>query len=119
MPEKNDALAAAGPHPDAEGFKEKVTPKKPDENMFFFKCSCSGIHYRHAGYVKTLIPFIKPGGVKEVVADSRQVMVCVACKNCYVWAGEQMYDVTEQIDLNAWEKAEVELNAATGPGGEC
>ncbi len=119
MAEQNTAVVHVNPHPDAEGFKEKVTPKKPDDDLFLFTCACGGIHYRHAGYVKALIPFIEQGGQKKIVTDNHQVLVCVACKNCYVWAGSQMYDVTDRIDLKAWEKAEVELQAATGPGGEC
>ncbi len=106
-------------HPEADGFKEKVTPIKPDNGVFFFKCACGGIHLRHAGYAKVMVPFIKAGGKKEVAMQEERVMVCVACKNCYIWNGEQMYDVTESIDLKAWEKSEVELNKATGPGGEC
>lgn len=35
------------------------------------------------------------------------------------WINEQMYDVTDQIDLKAWEKTEKEAQAATGPGGQC
>ncbi len=119
MSDKNEALMHADPHPNGPGFKEKVTPKEPGEELFMFTCACGGIHYRHAGYVKTLIPFIEQGGAKKIVTDNLQVMVCVACKNCYVWTGQQMYDVTKRIDLKAWEKAEVELDAATGPGGEC
>lgn len=112
-------------HPDNEGFAEKVTPKSP-ENLFFFKCKkvkrskeCGSIHYRHAGYLKTMLPYLKPGGEKRVCVDNVQVMVCVSCRACYVWVDDQMYDVTDQIDLKAWEKLEKEADKATGPGGEC
>ena len=114
------AAPLATVHPEADGFREKCTPKKPDEGLFFFKCAgCGGIHYRHAGYVEVFIPFLKAGGAKEMVKDQRHVMVCVGCRRSYVWAGEQMYEVTDRIDLNAWEKSEVELHKATGPGGDC
>ena len=106
-------------HPQADGFREKSTPKKPDDGLFFFKCECGGIHYRHAGYVEVFIPFLKAGGSKELVKDQRHVMVCVKCRRSYIWAGEQMYEVTDQIDLAAWEKTEVEMQKATGPGGDC
>lgn len=106
-------------HPEAEGFREKVTPKKPNEDVFFFKCKCGGIHLRHAGYAKVMVPFIKAGGKKEVAMQEERVMVCVACKKCYIWNGEQMYDVTDKIDLKAWEKTEREAHKATGPGGDC
>jgi len=49
----------------------------------------------------------------------QQVMVCVKCKHSYIWVSEQMYDVTEHVDLNAWEKTEKEAHKATGPGGQC
>jgi len=106
-------------HPDAEGFVERVTPKKPPENVHFFKCTCGSIHYRHAGYVKTMDPFMRSGGEKRVHVADRQVMVCVNCKNAYIWENEQMYDITDQIDLKAWERTEKEAQAATGPGGQC
>lgn len=36
-------------NPQAEGFKEKVTPKTP-EKLFLFECpGCGGKHFRHAG----------------------------------------------------------------------
>ena len=88
------------------------TPGKP-------AVKCEGVHFRHAGYVEMLLPYMKPGGVKEVIVENRQVMVCVKCRSSYVWDGNQMHDITNRIDLNAWETAEVELNKATGPGGEC
>lgn len=138
----NDKELSELVHPSNEGFAAKVTPKKPDDSLFMFECKkeihipgagpesdpyrtsdqtviCKGIHFRHAGYVELMLPFIKPGGTKEMALDSRQVMLCVKCKNAYVWVGEQMYDVTDRIDLKAWEKTEKEAFQATGPGGQC
>lgn len=46
-------------------------------------------------------------------------MICVSCKRAFVWLNEQMYDVTDQVDLAAWEKTEKEAHKATGPGGQC
>jgi hypothetical protein len=88
------------------------TAEKPAE-------TCGSIHFRHAGYTQMLLPYMKPGGVKEVILENRQVMVCVKCKSCFVWDGNQLHDVTHKIDLNAWEKTETEMHKATGPGGEC
>lgn len=106
-------------HPQNEGFREKITPKSIDGNLFVYSCACTGSHFRHAGYMKILLPFMKPGMQKSMAVETRQVMVCVKCRKCYIWDGEQMYDVTEKVDLEAWEKAEKELHKATGPGGEC
>jgi len=107
-------------HPGNEGFVERVTPKKPDESIFLFKCkNCGKTHFRHAGYVMTMLPFMRSGGEKRVNLEEMRVMVCVSCKNCFVWINEQMYDITDQIDLQAWEKTEKEAHKATGPGGEC
>ncbi len=95
-------------------------PKKPGKEIFMFECTnCGGVHLRHAGYVKSLVPFIRPGDEKRVDAMDKHVMVCVKCRSCFVWINEQVYDVTDQIDLEAWEKAEAELHQATGPGGQC
>lgn len=80
---------------------------------------CGNTHYRHAGYMTVFLPFMKPGGQKEVIAENRSVMVCTKCRNCYIWDGTQMFDVTSQIDLKAWEKLEKEVIQATGPGGDC
>lgn len=108
--------------PKAAGFAERVTPKTATEEkgVFFFSCSgCKGVHFRHAGYVKAMVPFMRAGGEKRISVDNHQVMVCVKCRRSYVWINEQMYEVTEQIDLSAWEKFEREADRATGPGGEC
>ncbi len=97
-----------------------MTPKPPGDDIFFFTCKgCGGSHFRHAGYVEIMLPFMRPGGERRVGVESLPVKVCVSCKNCYVWINEQMYDVTKRIDLQAWEKAERELQTATGPGGQC
>jgi hypothetical protein len=59
------------------------------------------------------------GGEKKMTCEPHQVMVCVKCKKSTLWVNGQMYDVTERIDLKAWEKTEKEAHAATGPGGQC
>jgi len=107
-------------HPANEGFAERVTPKKPGEDVFFFKCAkCGGSHFRHAGYVETMVPFIRSGNDKRVSVESHAVKLCVKCKSAFIWLNEQMFDVTEQVDLEAWEKTEKEAHKATGPGGQC
>ena len=114
------------PNPNQEGFSEKVTPKEIPDDVFLFECPkvvdgkrCNNTHVRHAGYVQELIPFIRSGGEKRVANEKRQVMVCTKCRACYIWINEQMYDITDKIDLEAWEKLEREMDNATGPGGEC
>jgi hypothetical protein len=114
-----EKTAIGAVHPEAKGFVECVTPVKPPADVFFFKCDCGSIHYRHAGYVKTMSPFMRQGGEKKVGIDKQMVMICVACKKSYAWINEQMYDLSAQIDVKAWEKTEKEMHAATGPGGEC
>lgn len=107
-------------HPNAEGFSERVTPKDPGENVFFYACQkCGGKHFRHAGYMEVMLPFMRSGNEKRVSMDSVPVKICVACKSAFVWFNEQAYDVTAQIDLTAWEKTEKEAHRATGPGGQC
>ena len=115
-------------HPGNEGFVERVTPIKPGDDVFFFKCKkksgllskeCGSGHFRHAGYMKAMLPFLRAGGDKRVSVEDMQVMICVKCRASYVWINEQMYDVTDQIDLKAWEKFEKEAHKTTGPGGEC
>lgn len=108
--------------PTAAGFAERVTPQAMTEanGVFLFECKgCGGAHFRHAGYVQTMLPFLRPGGEKRINVDNLQVMVCVKCRKCYVWLNEQMYDVSDRIDLKAWETFEREAHRATGPGGQC
>ena len=107
--------------PAAEGFSERVSAKQIDETkIFLHKCAnCSGVHFRHAGYVEVLVPFIRPGDEKRMLMQSEPVKVCVNCKHSFIWLNEQVYDVTDRIDLNAWERTEREAQRATGPGGQC
>jgi hypothetical protein len=109
-------------HPQNDGFIEKITPKKTKDNVFLFECpnkKCKSIHFRHAGYVKSMLPFLRSNGEKQIDVVEKQVMICVKCRKAYVWLNEQMYDVSDRIDLKAWEKFEKEAHRATGPGGEC
>ena len=103
-------------------FAELVAPIKvtDDKGLFLFRCGkCQNQHFRHAGYVEMLMPFIRPDKEKKVDKTSYCVMVCTKCRTCYIWLNEKMYDITALIDLEAWAKAERELQAATGPGGQC
>lgn len=106
-----------------DAFRESVKPKKitgDNKDLFLFRCDeCDNHHFRHAGYLEGLMPFIRPDKVKRVDKSSYCVMVCTKCRACYIWLNEQMYDVTALIDLEAWAKAERELQQATGPGGQC
>jgi len=114
MSDKNDLV-----HPGNAGFVERVTPIRPPDDVHFFKCTCESIHFRHAGYTKIMVPFMRAGGEKRVNVSNEQVMICVKCKRSFIWVNEQMYDITDRIDLKAWEKTEKEAQAATGPGGQC
>ena len=103
-------------------FAESVKPMKliDADQLYLFKCpGCDGVHFRHAGYLEALMPFVRSDGDKKVEKDSYPVQVCTQCRQCYIWLNEQMYDVTELIDLEAWIKLEREMHEATGPGGEC
>ena len=102
-------------------FEEKITPKKitNPKDLFMVQCECGGVHFRHAGYIEMAMPYILADKTKKVTKDSYQVQVCVKCRKSYVWYDSQLYDVSDLVDLNAWEKAEKELHKATGPGGQC
>ena len=107
------------PSPSAPGFAEKVTPKKVDDSqVFLYKCSCGNVHFRHAGYVELMLPFIEPGK-KEVCLDAKSVMVCTKCKKPFAWISGQAYDLSDRIDMKAWEKTEKVAHKTTGPGGQC
>ena len=97
----------------------KITKKNFSEHQALFRCSCGGFHFRHAGYVEAVMPFMRSDGERLISDDSNSVKVCVKCRKCYVFVTNKWYDITELIDLKAWEKAEEELHKATGPGGQC
>lgn len=119
MADKNDVLISLN----QDDFTKKVTPKpvSSPKDMFLFCCPdpCGNVHLRHAGYVQMLLPLVQADGQKRVAQDSYSVQVCTKCKKCFVWYDGQVYDITELIDLKAWEKTEKAMHAATGPGGDC
>lgn len=107
----------------AESLVKKL---KSFDDMIVFTCpgtykrkTCGNAHFRHAGYMEFLIPWVKPNKDKKIQNDSAQVKICTKCKSAYVYMNDVFYDVTDQIDLKAWEKTEKEMQKATGPGGEC
>jgi len=103
-------------------FEKCIDPhvlEDPSE-LFMFQCSgCRNVHFRHAGYIEVLMPFMRANREKKVSKDSYSVHVCTKCRKCFIWVNERMRDVTNLIDLEAWVKLEQELHKATGPGGQC
>jgi len=118
-----------------EEFKEKLIPKTLEEkNLMIFKCPnkiirqeegdpieevCGNAHFRHSAYITVLLPFVIGDGEKKIQKDQEQVLVCTKCKSCYIWYNGQVYDVTDQVDLDAWRKLEREHDGPFGPGGNC
>ena len=104
----------------AKTVKDYVAPIEECQALILKCPKCDNIHFRHAGYVETVLPYVEAGGQSRVVNESHAVKVCTKCKHSYVSIGqEHMYDITSKIDLEAWEKAEKELHKATGHGGQC
>jgi hypothetical protein len=105
-------------NPFSEKAKAKVV-EKADE-LYLFRCpECKNVHFRHAGYLEMLLPFIRADKKEGVDAQSYSVKICTNCRHSYIWYNEQMYDVTKLIDVEAWARTERELQLATGPGGDC
>lgn len=122
-----NALMLPTPEP-IEIFKADSLVQKLEnfDDMIVFKCPgtyrrkpCGHTHFRHAGYMQFLIPWMKSDKKRKISKESTQVMVCVKCRSAYVYLNDTFYDVTDKIDLQAWEKTEKEMQKATGPGGEC
>lgn len=84
----------------------------------FLVCDCGKTHFRHTGYIETITPYVAQDGGKTI-NESHPVKTCVSCRKSYVNIGPKTYDVTDKIDLNAWEKFEKEAHKSTGPGGQC
>ena len=72
------------------------------------KCpGCGHRHFRHAGYIETITPFVEAGGAGRAINDSHPVKICVKCKKAYAAIGsEHMYDVSKYVDVKAWEETE-------------
>lgn len=110
---------------DSLPFNQAVLTKKVKntDDLMLFKCECGSVHFRHAGYLEALTPYmsLQPEAGPQVKSStsSLPVKVCIQCKKSYVDYLGKMQDVTDHIDLKAWEKAEKELEKASGPGGEC
>ncbi len=98
--------------------KNGVNENIEDCPSIFLVCDCGKTHFRHTGYMETIVPYVAADGGK-LAQDSHPVKTCCSCRKSYVNIGPKVYNVTEQIDIKAWEKFEKEAHKATGPGGEC
>lgn len=108
--------------PASPGFAEAGKIGPPPDTFFMLECpGCKGVHFRHAGYVSQLVPIIEAGRGPMLPDQQHAVNVCVACKRCFVRdrVAAKTYDITDRIDLQAWDKTEREMHKATGPGGQC
>lgn len=118
--EQSKEVAKAGKDFPSDSPQEKFTRQLEDADIFVIKCpKCSGVHFRHAGYIEASIPFVSPKSGESLAVDSLPVKICVSCKSAHVIHQDKIIDVTKHIDLNAWEKTEKEAHKATGPGGQC
>lgn len=104
-----------------EGLQQKDFSKKLENaDVFIIQCpACGKPHFRHAGYMEVMTPFVDAKNGAMLSVDSKPVKICVSCKAAHIMVDGQIIDVTEQIDLKAWAKTEVEAQEATGPGGQC
>ena len=123
---KDNTSLVVNPSKDKKFNQESFNKQLQDtDELMLYKCpNCRGVHFRHAGYVEQMTPYIalEPDMAVNSVkssTNSLQVKVCVACKFAFVDIKGKMFDISKHIDLSAWEKTEKEMTKATGPGGEC
>lgn len=102
-----------------EELKRPVTLEKVDDIMLFSCPGCGNIHFRHAGYVETQLPYMRSDREARIGTESMPVRVCTKCRRSFFWMNTKCYEVTKLIDLQAWQRAEEELHQATGGGGKC
>ena len=69
--------------PAVEVIKETPLVKKLEktDDQFVFRCpgkkgKCGNIHFRHAGYIELMMPYMEPDKTRKVTKDSRQVHIC-------------------------------------------
>lgn len=104
-----------------KGLQQKdFTQKLDTADIFIIKCLvCGKVHFRHAGYLEVMTPYVDAKLGKMLSVDSKPVKICVSCKAAHVIVDGKVIDITEQIDLKSWERTEVEAHKAVGPGGNC
>lgn len=105
-------------------FKQSELIKKLEDNegtsLFLLHCpNCDSIHFRHAGYVEVVVPYTEKENEVKTITASQPVKMCVECKHSFFQNDGRLYDVTNKIDLNAWETTEKMMHKVTGPGGQC
>lgn len=94
---------------------EMIKTADPHE-LQLLKCpTCGGVHFRHAGYMIALLPFVEK---QEAKAGGSQVpvYVCVKDRTSFIHWDSKIQIVSDFIDLEAWEKFEKEASKAVGPG---
>ena len=101
-----------------------VTPLEDTDAILLLKCpKCQKVHFRHAGYMHPLSNLSYKNADRtqssQLNTDQTPVQICVSCKTAIIVFNGKIHDVTEHVDLKAWERTEVEAHKATGPGGQC
>lgn len=107
---------------DLERFNQSefVSKVENTNDLFLLKCPKDGnVHFRHAGYVYPMTPYVDPKRGAQVSSVQTPVMVCTTCKSVLFYFDSKFHDITSHTDLEAWDKTEKEMHKATGPGGDC
>lgn len=80
--------------------------------------SCGHMHFRHAGYVLPLTPYVEKGESK-MMTEQVPVYICIKCKTSLTAIGGKLHNMSKVVDVASWEKTEVEAHKKTGPGSQC
>ena len=89
------------------------------EKLQLLRCPiCGGMHFRHAGYMLPLLPFLEKGESK-VQVNQAPVYICINCKAGIIHVDGKIHDVSGFVDMSKWEQTEKLAYKMTGPGGQC
>ena len=86
MPEEKKEEALTEVIKDEDVVKTTIDAKelKDTDELYMFKCTqCGGVHFRHAGYMEMLLPYVLADKQKKIQKESHQVHVCVKCKKSF------------------------------------
>lgn len=101
---------------------EKVFSKKELGELNLIKCpSCEGVHFRHAGDIMVARPYKRHDGKEapnEDVLECR-VRVCVGCGKPYAVVYDTIFDASEYVNVEKWDKVNKFIEGLTGTDAHC
>ena len=83
--------------------------------------SCGGVHMRQAGNVLTYrkYDYQSKRHMGEVDTTSHLVFICIGCGKPWVSVNDDLFDASEEIDVEKFDKVNKALEQDTGTNPHC